>query len=171
MTLPLMVGIPRYRPKYSATGIPSVAPISLAISWFVFLEKKTRDLLNEIFWPEALQNLSSTSLITNACSLVASPNRIKSSAKKRLNRAGPPRLTHTSVQRPCPTQSSIRYPRHSMHRANKYGDKGSPYCTPLDGLKNLVFSPFHRTLSLVEVMHVRINSTTFCRSRISSNVS
>ena len=43
---------------------------------------------------------------------------------------------------PLEHYSSIKKPKYSMHKINRYGDKGFPYLMPLEGLKGSRAQPF-----------------------------
>jgi hypothetical protein len=76
--------------------------------------------------------------------LVALAKRRTSSAKNRWDRGGPFFESLTGFQRPSSIFFIIMCDKYSMHNTKRYGDKGSPFLSPLVGVKLGRRRPFHK---------------------------
>ncbi|PHT43681.1 hypothetical protein CQW23_17706 [Capsicum baccatum] len=77
--------------------------------------------------------------------VVSLARRVRSSAKKRWESLGPPLVILMGSQFFTLTLESMPLESLSMQRINRYGDMGSPYLIPLEGLKKLVLVPLTKT--------------------------
>ena len=91
-----LMGNPKY---FSREGVEQNSRISLRASLALgetLGEKNTRDLVAQTFWPNSAQKVSRASLIATQFLWSAFANRTKSSAKKRWEKAIPPREANPS---------------------------------------------------------------------------
>ena len=89
-----LIGKPRYPPKQFVDWNPRIMLKASLLSWSIFGEKKALDLAPLIVWPETLQNMSSTFLMTSQFLGVALAKRTKLSAKKKRERRSTSRGFH-----------------------------------------------------------------------------
>lgn len=112
-------GIPRYFPKFSVRVILNSLLNFFANLCPTFWETNNLDFSVRIFCPVISQKSRTTCSINRAYRWLASPNRIRSSAKNKWEIIGHSLPGLTPFKFPCPTSSVILYPRISMHRINR----------------------------------------------------
>jgi hypothetical protein len=89
----------------------------------------------------------------------ASAKSNRSSAKKRWEKEGPLLEALIGFQFLFWQASKILRLRYSIHKINKYGDKGSPCLIPLDGLNSSIRPPLKRIEIVEEETQSMINLT------------
>ena len=89
VTLPFIVGTPKYLPRSFVLDISSM--LQIVVAWFAGTlgEKRTFDLEVLNFCPDCAQNCCRHPLIIPTCSSLASANRMMSSANSKLEISGP----------------------------------------------------------------------------------
>ena len=94
-----------------------------------------------INWPDSLQNLLKTLCIESAPALLALAKSMRSSAKKRWEM---PKLCFEAFRGVHSSLLQLSLSRYSIHRINKYGERGSPWRKPLVGIKGVSLPPLRR---------------------------
>ena len=156
VTLPWMIGAPRYIPKSSVRGIPLRLLRLIATPLGTPGEVKSLFFLRFMARPETLAKWSRHSIISFNWWDVASPKSIKSSAKNKWVSENPPLEILSGFQRPSLTLSWIKCANFFMTRIKRYGESGSPCCSPLPGEKGGRASSFHKTERLQDETQKRI---------------
>lgn len=128
------MGIPKYLPKEEVDLNSSTLHISSLLSISTLSEKYTLNLDSLTIWPYLSQKVSRTSRMAVQFSWLAFAKNTRSFAKKIWEKNRPLLEAFTGYHNFSLHFSSLSWPKNSMHKMNMFGDNGSPYLIPLDGL-------------------------------------
>lgn len=155
------MGNPRYFPKLVQIEMLRTTEISCFVWSLQLFENKTFDLLWLMLWPDQVQKFCKVFFIFTQLFLSVIDISTRSSAKNSCDSFGPDLLTFIGSYKLFWRSWLMLWASTSIHRIKMYGDIGSPWRIPLEGLKMSVLVPFTRTATELVQMQDIIRFTIF----------
>ena len=160
---PTKVGNPKYFSYCQITGTPKICWIYSCKGKGLFELKNKFVFSLFIFWPDPFSYTSKISKILLYSTFVALQNSTLPSAKNKWETLGP--FLQIATPQICPSISTwwIKLYNPIAHNKNKYGDRGSPWRSPLVGFILPTGCPLRRTEFKAWITTTVTSSPTMCQ--------